>query len=80
VPVYTNKLTKIIQKKTWVSLGIGLLAFFVTPIVLILLTITIIGIPFFGGIFEFIISAVGLGAILIVKKTFYSELRLKKLI
>lgn len=45
LPVYFNKTVELINKKPWASLGIGLLAAIVLPFILILLFITVIGIP-----------------------------------
>lgn len=45
-PIYSQRTTEIISKKFWQSLLLGLVSLIVTPIIAILLAVTIIGIPF----------------------------------
>jgi len=136
VPFYTKKALLLIQARPWLSLGIGILTWIITPILLVLLVLTIIGIPFaaiilivvviftyigkiyatlylgewilgltslkahlvwglvvglivveiiswiplIGGLFSLILTAIGLGAVMILEKRYYVDLRAKKII
>lgn len=136
VPMYTQKTLLLIQTRPWLSLGIGFLTWVVTPILLVLLLLTIIGIPFailaligvvvftyigkvyasmyvgewilgltsvkahvvwglvvglvvveiiswipiIGGLFSLILTAIGLGSVMILEKRLYMEARVKKII
>lgn len=44
-PRYTQKTVDMVEKRPWASLGIGFLTLILTPIVFILLLITVVGIP-----------------------------------
>lgn len=44
-PIYTQRTVDVIAQKPWASLGIGFLTAVLTPIVLVILLITVIGIP-----------------------------------
>lgn len=136
VPIYTSNLANVITTHPILSFGVGLLTLAVTPIVVILLLVTIIGIPLamvwlvllgfslwlgkvfiglvlgtlllknlnqkensyfalligliiyyliglipvIGWLVGFVGALMGLGAILILKKNYYLELRQKQLI
>lgn len=136
MPVYTKRATDIIVAKTWMSLGLGILAWAVTPFAFVIFAITLIGIPFailliiamvilsyigrilativigmwffgrigqragylwvllvgliiyeiislipiVGGLFSLVVTFIGLGAVLILEKQYYSDLRAKNLI
>jgi len=45
-PNYTSKVSELIDKKTFISIGMGFLTILVFPIVSLLLILTIVGIPF----------------------------------
>ncbi len=136
-PFYTGRMLDAIRTSAWPSFGIGLLAWILTPILFILLLITLIGIPFaflmvvgvilfsylgkifaalflgnwalqrvnqknnnlywalivgiivleiigllpfIGWLFDVIVSVIGFGAVLILEKNYYTELRAKKLL
>lgn len=137
LPIYSQRVVTFIGNKIWLSLGIGFLAWIVTPFALLLLVLTLIGIPlaivlvffvalasylgrifaaiFFGrwlmhftnskntnlflallvglvaleiiswvpvlgGLFALVLSAIGFGAVLILERDYYTELRAKKII
>lgn len=137
VPFYTKRVLDKIQKSPWESFGIGFLAWVLTPIVFVILLVTVIGIPFafltvfavvifsyigkllaalflgnwalertnqkrinvygafivgiliveiigfvpfFGWLFGGIVSAVGFGAVLMMERNYYLELRTKKIL
>ena len=44
-PVYTQRTIGVITKKPWASLGMGLLVMILTPIIFLILLITVLGIP-----------------------------------
>lgn len=136
VPVYSNRATELLVNRPWISLGIGLLVWILVPFSILLLLISLIGIPlipveifgviifsylgkifvswaiglwfsklirqefhpimalliglvFFaiislipllGWIFGILAIATGFGALLILEKAYYVELRTKKII
>lgn len=59
-----EKLTNTMRKKTWPSIGIGIIIMFITPILLFLLLITLIGIPLATIIFALWLIALYVGKIL----------------
>ncbi len=44
-PNYTKRVAETVQKKFWKSLGVGFLALIITPLAILVLMVTIIGIP-----------------------------------
>jgi len=44
-PVYTRRTVEVMIKKPWVSLGMGFLVLILTPIIFLILLITVLGIP-----------------------------------
>lgn len=137
LPNYTKRVVTFMRQKVWWALGMGILAWIITPFALLLLAVTLIGIPlavvllffvfiasyvgrilaavFFGnwlvrltnrkqvnmfvallvgliaveiiswipilgGLFAFVLTAIGFGAVLILERDYYIELRAKKVI
>lgn len=45
MPIFSKNAVNLIETNPWLSLGIGLLTFLITPLLILLLSLTLIGIP-----------------------------------
>lgn len=80
VPKYSERAVEIIQKKPWMSLAVGLLAWLLTPLAVILLAFTVVGIPFIFVVLFCVVVLTYIGKVFIavfLGKWIFSQTRMQ---